>query len=56
MTVLLILYAGLIPAVPLAGAEIFKRRGDDARRRICWFLFFVQLALSACYVGAYLSR
>ena len=35
MTVLFLLYAGIIPAVPLIGAEIYKRRNDNTRRSVC---------------------
>jgi len=48
MTVLFLLYAGIIPAVPLIGAEIYKRRNDNTRRSVCYVLFFLQLMLSAC--------
>ena len=34
MTVLFLLYAGIIPAVPLIGAEIYKRRNDNTRRSV----------------------
>ena len=50
MTVLFLLYAGIIPAVPLIGAEIYTRRS------VCYVLFFLQLMLSACYVVEWFSR
>lgn len=56
MTTLLILYAGIIPVVPLIGAEIFKRRSDDLRRNVCYILFVMQLLLSAAYVFTWFSR
>ena len=56
MTVLFLLYAGIIPAVPLIGAEIYKRRNDNTRRSVCYVLFFLQLILSACYVVEWFSR
>lgn len=56
MTALFLLYAGIIPAVPLIGAEIYKRRKDGLRRGVCYVLFFLQLALSACYVVEWFSR
>ena len=31
-----VLYAGIIPVVPLIGVEIFKRRKDQLRRDICY--------------------
>lgn len=56
MTALFLLYAGIIPAVPLIGAEIYKRRKDGLRRGVCYVLFFLQLALSACYAVEWFSR
>jgi len=56
MLTLLLLYAGLIPLVPLIGAEIFKRRKDILRRNVCYVLFALQLMLSISYVVDYLSR
>ena len=53
MTVLFLLYAGIIP---LIGAEIYKRRNDNTRRSVCYVLFFLQLMLSACYVVEWFSR
>ena len=44
------------PAVPLIGAEIYKRRNDNTRRSVCYVLFFLQLMLSACYVVEWFSR
>ena len=55
MLILLILYAGIIPLVPLLGAEKYKRRGDRPRRNVCLLLFGLQLILSASYVITYLS-
>jgi len=56
MTTLLLLYAGLIPVVPLLGAEIFKRRSDNLRRNVCYILFVMQLLLSISYVFTWFSR
>jgi len=56
MTLLLMLYAGAIPLVPLIGAEIFKRREDIPRRNVCYVLFVLQLLLSVSYVVDYISR
>ena len=55
MLILLLLYAGIIPLVPLIGAEIFKRREDISRRNVCYLLFALQLLLSISYVVDYLS-
>ncbi len=56
MKMLLLLYAGIIPLVPLIGAEIFKRRKDIPRRNVCYVLFALQLMLSISYAVDYLSR
>lgn len=56
MKILLLLYAGIIPLVPLMGAEIFKRRKDIPRRNVCYVLFALQLMLSISYAVDYLSR
>ena len=56
MDVLFVLYAGLIPAVPLIGIKIFKRRKETSRRNVCIFLFIMQIIISTCYVIAYFSR
>ncbi|MCH5279274.1 MAG: hypothetical protein J1E60_05725 [Christensenellaceae bacterium] len=53
MTILFVLWAGLIPAVPLFGAEIYRKREDKLRTRICYALFFLQLIASAMYIIAY---
>lgn len=53
---LLMIYAGAIPIVPLIGAEIFKRRKDTLRRNVCYVLFALQLLLSISYVADYISR
>lgn len=55
MTILLLLYAGAIPLVPLIGAEIFKRRKDVRRRNVCYVLFAMQLLLSISYILDYIS-
>lgn len=54
--ILFLLYALAIPAVPLFGAEIYKRRGDHLRRNVCYVLFALQLAVSAAAAFAWLSR
>lgn len=48
------LYAGIIPVVPLIGAEIFKRRADALRRNVCYGLFGLQLLLSIAAIVTYL--
>ena len=48
-----VLYAGIIPVVPLFGVEIFKRRTDQLRREICYALFGLQLFLSIVSIFLY---
>jgi len=55
MDALFILYSGLIPVVPLVGAEIYKRRDDKKRRNVCYLLFAVQLLVSIKYIVTYLA-
>ncbi|HOR13053.1 MAG TPA: hypothetical protein PKX46_03930 [Clostridia bacterium] len=50
MGALFIFCAGIIPLVPLIGAEIFSRRKDKIRRNVCIGLFALQLMLSFAYV------
>ncbi len=54
MTAAFIFCAGIIPIVPLIGADIFRRRKDHVRRNVCLGLFLLQLVLSICYVLAWL--
>lgn len=56
MTLILLLYAGAIPLVPLIGAEIFKRRKDTFRRNVCYVLFVLQMLFSTGCVLDYLCR
>ncbi|MEG1547224.1 MAG: hypothetical protein RR232_04030 [Clostridia bacterium] len=56
MDVLFVLYAGAIPAVPLIGASIFKRRKDNLRRNVCYALFVFQVLLSCAYMVEYFTR
>ncbi len=54
-TVLFLLYVGLIPLVPLIGAERFKARGETKKKWVCRGLFLVQLLLSVSYACAWLA-
>ncbi len=54
MRALFVIYAGLIPIVPLIGVEIYKKRGDKLRKLLCWGLFGLQLLISAISIIAYL--
>ena len=53
-TAAFLLWAGLIPVVPLIGADVFRRRKDRVRRNVCWGLFVLQLLLSTLYALAWL--
>lgn len=50
MAILLVLYAGLIPIVPLVGVDVFRKRNDKIKMYICWGLFGLQLLISGCAV------
>ena len=50
MMLLLIVYAAVIPLVPLIGARLYKRRGDNLRRNVCYGITFLQTLLSIWYV------
>lgn len=54
LNIAFMLYAGVIPVVPLIGAEIFKRRADSRRRNVCYGLFGLQLLLSVAAIVMYL--
>ena len=53
MDILFVLYVGLIPAVPLFGANIYRRRSDKVRRNVCYGLFALQLLMSTAYIIAW---
>ena len=53
MTIAFLLYTGLIPAVPLFGAALFRRRGDHRKKIICYGLFALQVLLSIAYIIAW---
>jgi len=54
MTVAFLLWAGIIPLVPLLGADVYRRRGDRVKRNVCWGLFALQLMLSLLYALVWL--
>ncbi len=53
MHILFIAWAGLIPVVPLIGAEVFKKRKDTKGKLACYILFGLQLLLSIAYITVY---
>ena len=55
MDALFILYSGIIPIIPLIGAEIYKRRNDKKRRNVCYGLFALQLLISVRYIISYFA-
>ncbi len=54
ITAAFIFCAGMIPVVPLVGANIFHKRKDNTRKNVCIGLFVLQLLLSTLYVLAWL--
>ena len=54
MTIAFLLWAGIIPLVPLLGADVYRRRGDRVKRNVCWGLFALQLMLSLLYALVWL--
>ena len=50
MELLMILYAAMIPVVPLIGISIFKKRGELGKQAICMALFGIQLIISGMAV------
>ena len=55
MTSVFIIYAGLIPLVPLYGAGIFKKRNDNVKKNVCIGLTVLQTLLSIAYIIAWLK-
>jgi hypothetical protein len=55
MTTAFIIYAGMIPVVPLFGVRIFKKRNDKVKKNICIGLFLLQTLLSIGYIVAWLK-
>lgn len=55
MTSAFIIYAGMIPLVPLFGVSIFKKRKDHVKKNICIGLFVLQTLLSIGYIVAWLK-
>lgn len=40
MEVLFVIWAGIIPLVPLIGVQLFKQRCDKRKAAVCRLLFF----------------
>ena len=40
MEVLFVIWAGIIPLVPLIGVQLFKQRCDKGKAAVCRLLFF----------------
>ncbi len=53
MKVFFFTYVMLIPIVPLVGAEIYRKNDDKYHKKICMFLFVVQLIVSILSVVFY---
>lgn len=54
MAIAFVLYAGMIPVVPLIGYNIFKSRKERGKQKLCMGLFIGQLLLSCFCIYAYL--
>lgn len=55
VTAAFIFCAGIIPLVPLLGAQSYHRKKNKVKRNICYGLFVMQLILSTLYVIAWLN-
>lgn len=55
-TILFILYAVMIPVVPLLGTMRYDKENDNKKRLACWGLFTAQSLVSAAYIIAYLGQ
>ncbi|OQB25256.1 MAG: hypothetical protein BWY11_00586 [Firmicutes bacterium ADurb.Bin182] len=55
MTSAFIIYASMIPLVPLFGAGIFKKRKDNVKKNVCIGLFVLQTLLSIGYIITWLK-
>ena len=53
MEVLFVIWAGIIPLVPLIGVQLFKQRCDKRKAAVCRLLFFGQAILSLTYIAVY---
>lgn len=53
MEVLFVIWAGIIPLVPLIGVQLFKQRCDKGKAAVCRLLFFGQAILSLAYIAVY---
>lgn len=53
MEVLFVIWAGIIPLVPLIGVQLFKQRCDKRKAAVCRLLFFGQTILSLTYIAVY---
>ena len=51
---LFVLYAGLIPLVPLIGAHAYSRSGSTRKRNVCIAIFAVQTLISLGSIISYL--
>lgn len=56
MKLFFFIYAMLIPAVPLVGAELYKKQGDKRHSRVCLLLFITQLVISTLCILIYFKQ
>ncbi len=52
--VLFVIYAAMIPLVPLYGAELYKKQDNRRKRNVCWVVFAVQTLISLGSIISYL--
>ncbi|MCR5808378.1 MAG: hypothetical protein K6G56_02325 [Clostridiales bacterium] len=53
--ILFVIYAALIPLVPLWGARYYSKKEDASKKTICYVLFAVQIMLSFGSILTYLG-
>ena len=56
MRILFVIYAGLIPIVPLIGLEIYRAKKNKKKAIICAGLFVMQVLISTVSIIAYLEK
>lgn len=54
MKILFVIYAGLIPIVPLIGFEIYRAKKNKKKAAICAGLFAMQVLISTVSIITYL--
>ena len=55
-TILFVIYAMLIPAVPLYGVRFYKKHHDFTKLVCCWMLFGIQALISIGSIISYINE